>query len=125
MLAACGLDRLGLAGEIGLRLPLETMLPETGQGALALQVRAGDEELVAHARRRGQTRRRVDAERACAAAIGAGCLAPVAAHHDGSVLHALIAAEDGSWLERASGEDPAALAATLMAAAAAAAVGAA
>jgi hypothetical protein len=43
----------------------------------------------------------------------------VAAHHDGSLLHALIAAEDGSWLERASGEDPAALAAMLTTAAAA------
>ena len=47
ILAACGLDRLGLAGEIGLRLPVETMLPEAAQGALALQVRVGEEELVA------------------------------------------------------------------------------
>ena len=30
-----------------------------------------------------ETRRRVEAERACVAPIGAGCLAPVAAHHDG------------------------------------------
>jgi hydroxymethylbilane synthase len=117
VLAACGLDRLGLGGEIGLRLPTGTMLPETGQGALALQVRAGDEALVAHADDAG-TRRQVEAERACAAAIGAGCLAPVAAHHDGETLRALIAAEDGSWLERASGDDPAALAAALVAAAA-------
>src|SRR2546430_416171 len=35
VLAACGLDRLGLDGEIGLRLPIETMLPEAAQGALA------------------------------------------------------------------------------------------
>src|SRR5437660_5404933 len=47
VLAACGLDRLGLEDEIGLRLPVETMLPEAAQGALALQVRAGEEELVA------------------------------------------------------------------------------
>jgi hydroxymethylbilane synthase len=117
VLAACGLDRLGLGGEIGLRLPTGTMLPETGQGALALQVRAGEEELVAHADD-APTRRQVEAERACAATIGAGCLAPVAAHHDGTVLHALIAAEDGSWLERASGDDPAAVAERLVAAAA-------
>ena len=76
------------------------MLPEAAQGALALQVRAGEEELVAHADH-AETRRRVEAERACAAAVGAGCLAPVAAHHDGERLHALIAAEDGSWLEHA------------------------
>ena len=113
VLAACGLDRLGLAGEIGLRLPVETMLPEAAQGALALQVRAGEEELVA-AGDSPETRRRVEAERACVAIVGAGCLAPVAAHHDGERLSALIAAEDGSWIERRSGEDPAAVAAELL-----------
>ena len=51
VLAACGLDRLGLGGEIGLRLAPEMMLPEAGQGALALQVRAGEEQLVAARRR--------------------------------------------------------------------------
>jgi hydroxymethylbilane synthase len=115
VLAACGLDRLGLGAEIGLRLPIETMLPEAGQGALALQVRAGEEELVA-AGDSVETRRRVEAERACVAALGAGCLAPVAAHHDGERLQALIAAEDGSWVERRSGADPVALAAALLAA---------
>jgi hydroxymethylbilane synthase len=115
VLAACGLDRLGLAAEIGLRLPVELMLPEAAQGALALQVRAGEEELVATGDS-VETRRRVEAERACVAALGAGCLAPVAAHHDGTRLEALIAAEDGTWVERQSGADPAALAAALLAA---------
>jgi hydroxymethylbilane synthase len=113
VLACCGLDRLGLGAEIGQRLATSTMLPEAAQGALALQVRAGEEELVAAADSR-ETRRRVEAERACVARIGAGCLAPVAAHHDGERLSALIAAEDGSWIERRSGEDPAALAAELL-----------
>src|SRR5436190_1630165 len=49
VLAACGLDRLGLADEIGLRFPPEQLLPEAGQGALALQVRESEEELVAAA----------------------------------------------------------------------------
>jgi hydroxymethylbilane synthase len=109
VLASCGLDRLGLADEIGLRLDPDMMLPEAAQGALALQVRSGEEELVAgldHA----ETRRRVEPERACVAVIGAGCLAPVAAHHDGTTLHALIADEDGAWIERRSGTDPLALA---------------
>ena len=108
VLAACGLDRLGLAAEIGLRFDPEQMLPEAAQGAVALQVRAGDEQLVAAADH-GETRRRVEAERAAVAAVGGGCLAPVAAHHDGSTLTALIAAEDGSWIERRSGDDPVAL----------------
>ena len=108
VLAACGLDRLGLAGEIGHRFDQSEVLPEAGQGALALQVRAGEEELVAEADD-AETRRRVEAERACVAAVGGGCLAPVAAHHDGSVLEALVADEDGRWLERRRGDDPVAL----------------
>jgi hydroxymethylbilane synthase len=109
VLAACGLDRLGLADQIGRRFEPEELLPEAGQGALALQVRAGEEELVAAADD-AETRRRVEAERACVAAIGGGCLAPVAAHHDGQRLTALVADEDGRWIERRSGTDPAAVA---------------
>jgi hydroxymethylbilane synthase len=114
VLAACGLDRLGLSDEIDRRLEPEEVLPEAGQGALALQVREGEEATVAQADH-AETRRRVEAERACVATIGGGCLAPVAAHHDGTTLTALVAAEDGSWLERRSGDDPAALAAELLA----------
>jgi hydroxymethylbilane synthase len=104
VLAACGLDRLGLAAEIGRRFDPEELLPEAAQGALALQVRAGEEALVA-ALDHGETRRRVEAERACVATVGGGCLAPVAAHHDGATLIGLVAAEDGSWVERRSGGD--------------------
>src|SRR4051794_12149835 len=114
MLAACGLDRLGLSDEIGLRLEPDVMLPEAAQGALALQVRSGEEELVAHADH-GPTRARVEPERQCVSVIGAGCLAPVAAHHDGTTLHALIADEGGAWVERRSGDDPIALAHELVA----------
>ena len=112
VLAACGLERLGLGGEIGHRFEPEAMLPEAGQGALALQVRAGEEHLVAAADD-SETRERVEAERAVVAAVGGGCLAPVAAYHDGSTLTGLVAAEDGSWLERRTGTDPAVLGAEL------------
>jgi hydroxymethylbilane synthase len=114
VLAACGLERLGLAREIGRRFDAEELLPEAGQGALALQVRAGEEELVARADD-AETRRRVEAERRCVAVIGGGCLAPVAAHHDGETLTALVAAEDGAWVERRSGTDPEAVARELLA----------
>ena len=114
MLAACGLDRLGLSAEIGLRLDPEIMLPEAGQGALALQVRAGEENLVARIDD-DETRARVEAERRCVALIGGGCLAPVAAFHDGAILTGLIAQEDGAWLERRTGQDPASIAAELLA----------
>ena len=112
VLAACGLDRLGLEGEIGRRLEPEEVLPEAGQGALALQVRAGEEKLVAAADD-AETRRRVEAERSVVFAIGGGCLAPVAAHHDGERLTALVADENGAWVERRQGTDPEALAAEL------------
>ncbi|MDX6388109.1 MAG: hydroxymethylbilane synthase [Gaiellaceae bacterium] len=112
VLAACGLDRLGLDAEIGLRFDPDELVPEAGQGALALQVRASEEELVAAADH-AETRRRVEAERACVAIIGGGCLAPIAAHHDGEQLTALVAAEDGSWIERRKGTDPVEVAAAL------------
>jgi hydroxymethylbilane synthase len=105
VLAACGLDRLELSAEIGRRFDPAEVLPEAGQGALALQVRADEEELVAHADH-AETRRRVEAERRCVAAVGGGCLAPVAAFHDGMTLTALVAAEDGSWVRRVTGDDP-------------------
>jgi hydroxymethylbilane synthase len=113
VLAACGLDRLGLGEEIGHRFEPETMLPEAGQGALALQVRERDQHLVAAADD-PETRERVEAERAVVAAVGGGCLAPVAAHHDGTTLTGLVAAEDGTWIERRTGDDPAELGAELV-----------
>jgi hydroxymethylbilane synthase len=112
VLAACGLDRLGLAREIGRRFEPDEVLPEAGQGALSLQVRAGEDHLVGAADH-ADTRRRVEAERACVAVIGGGCLAPVAAYHDGEQLIALVAAEDGAWIERRIGADPHEVAAAL------------
>jgi hydroxymethylbilane synthase len=116
VLAACGLDRLGLSDEIGHRFDPDELVPEAGQGAVALQVRAGEEDLASSVDD-PETRRRVTAERACVARIGAGCLAPVAAHHDGESLTALIAAEDGAWVARRRGDDPLVLAEELLAAA--------
>ena len=108
VLAACGLDRLGLAAEIGYRFEPEELLPEAGQGALALQVRAGEEHLVGAADDPA-TREQVEAERTVIAVVGGGCLAAVAAHHDGATLAGLVAAEDGSWLEKRTGADAQAL----------------
>ena len=110
VLAACGLDRLGLVAEIGLRFDPVDMLPEAGQGALALQVRAGEEERVAAADD-AETRRRVEAERTCR---GRGRRRAASRRSQPTTTAAsstaLIAAEDGRWIERRSGDDPAALA---------------
>ena len=116
VLAACGLDRLGLAAEAGYRFDPDEVLPEAGQGAVALQVRRGEEHLVADTDD-ADTRARVESERRCVALVGGGCLAPVAAYHDGAVLTGLVAAEDGAWLERRRGSDPERVAAELVEAA--------
>jgi hydroxymethylbilane synthase len=118
VLATCGLERLGLSAEIGYRFEPDELLPEAGQGALTLQVREGEEELVSGADD-VETRRRVEAERRCVAVVGGGCLAPVAAYHDGATLAGLVADEDGRWVERRRGDDPDALGRELAAAAAA------
>ncbi|MEP6808071.1 MAG: hydroxymethylbilane synthase, partial [Chloroflexota bacterium] len=81
VLAAAGLDRLGVATREDQRLAFEVMLPAPGQGALALQVRAGEPTLSSqlvnldHA----PTRAAVQAERALLRALGGGCLAPLGA----------------------------------------------
>jgi hydroxymethylbilane synthase len=78
LLAAAGLDRLGVTVGEGDRLPLDLMLPAPGQGALAIQVRADDVPLVVSLDH-GPTRIAVEAERALLRALGGGCLAPLGA----------------------------------------------
>jgi hydroxymethylbilane synthase len=92
LLAAAGLDRLGLVGEGGRvlsdgaafvahPLPAELMLPAVAQGALAVECRADDAATLAlvapldHA----ATRAAVTAERACLRRLEGGCQAPIAA----------------------------------------------
>ena len=82
VLAAAGIVRLGVEHEVTQWLPLETMLPAPGQGALAVQCRADDEralELLA-AIDDAATRAATTAERAFLRELGAGCTAPVAAY---------------------------------------------
>ncbi len=116
VLSSCDLDLLGLAHEAGRRFEPEELLPAAGQGALALQVRAGEEGRVAGADD-AETRRRVEAETRCAALVAAGVAVPVGAYHDGAVLTALAADPGGRWIRRASGSDPEAVAGELIAAA--------
>jgi hydroxymethylbilane synthase len=98
ILAAAGLDRLDIAVAPHARLPFEVMLPAPAQGALALQVRAEDEALLAAlaAIEHGPTRIAVDAERALLRRIGGGCLAPLGAlgEVEGTTLRLRAAYED-------------------------------
>jgi hydroxymethylbilane synthase len=78
LLAAVGLDRLGVPPPEADRLSLDLMLPAPGQAALALQVRADDAMLLS-ALDHAPTRLAVEAERALLVALGGGCLAPLGA----------------------------------------------
>jgi hydroxymethylbilane synthase len=87
ILAAAGLRRLGLHARIAFTLDPQVFVPEAGQGAIAVQVRRGEEDLVA-ALDHGPTRVAVESERACVLSLGGGCTVPVAAyawHEDGEL----------------------------------------
>ena len=81
ILAEAGLERLGLAGEITQVLPKSLMLPAVGQGALGLEARADDEQVLAALAplNHPETHAAVRAERAFLAAMRGGCLAPIGA----------------------------------------------
>jgi hydroxymethylbilane synthase len=81
VLAAAGLERLGLGGRIVEALSVGRMIPAVGQGALVVEARAEDSwaERVREVDDWG-TRMEVTAERAFLSAMGGGCRAPFAAH---------------------------------------------
>jgi hydroxymethylbilane synthase len=80
VLAAAGLIRLGRQQEITELLPLDVMLPAPGQGALAVETRVGDwVEALLVPLHDPPTASAVAAERAFLAALGGGCMVPVAA----------------------------------------------
>jgi hydroxymethylbilane synthase len=121
ILAAAGLSRLGLEAYIAQYLPLTVMLPAPGQGALAIQCRAGDTavlELLAPLND-ADTHICVLAERAFLDGLGSGCSLPVGAHatvqDNGIMLTGLVGAADGSRIIEVQGygRDPFALGADL------------
>ncbi len=79
VLAAAGLIRLGLEARIAFCFDPVEFVPEAGQGALALQVRRGEESLVSSLDH-GPSHAQLDAERARVAELGGGCTVAVAAH---------------------------------------------
>ena len=102
VLAAAGLDRLGLAGMITESFAPTTMLPAVGQGALAVEVRADDAATIALLAPLNDpaTAATLQAERAFLAAAEGGCSAAIAAYATldevgGLHLSGLIGAPDG------------------------------
>ena len=109
VLAAAGLNRLGMANRITELLPFDVMCPAPGQGALGIETRqegAGFE--AAGTLNHLPTWTAITAERAVLAALGGGCQLPAGAiaHVDGAhiTLTALVASPDGSECVREFGE---------------------
>jgi hydroxymethylbilane synthase len=97
VLARAGIARLGRLSEVTEVLDPLLMLPAPGQGALAVECRASDTELVEAVRAAiddPRTRAAVVAERSVLAALEAGCSAPVGA------MAEIAEGEDGDelWL---------------------------
>lgn len=80
ILACAGLTRLGLKSRISQELTSDLIIPAVGQGALGIEIRAGDEETCKHVSilNHEETRKACLAERLFLAALGGGCQVPIA-----------------------------------------------
>ncbi|MGD0497713.1 MAG: hydroxymethylbilane synthase [Bryobacteraceae bacterium] len=118
LLAAAGLKRLGWQARIAEILPPETMCPAVGQGALAIETRAGGTGFEAcRALEHAASHAAVEAERAVLRALGGGCQVPIGAHAtvtQGRLrIMAIVASPDGAELVRGEREGSAADAACI------------
>ncbi len=111
VLAAAGLLRLGLEEEIAEILAPEHVCPAPGQGALAIQTRAGDAAQLTCAELNHQaTQQAVTCERAALAALGGGCQLPIGAFarvvQDAIELMAVVISPDGRYQLKAQASGP-------------------
>jgi hydroxymethylbilane synthase len=104
ILAAAGLERLGLMQWVRQYFSPDVMCPAPGQGALGVECRAEDEETIAALKFLDDDAARfaVTAERLVLASLGGGCQTPIGAHYSNadSKLYAVVAAPDGSRVIR-------------------------
>ena len=116
ILAAAGLQRLGLDGRIREILSPADSLPAAGQGALGIEIaaRRTDRADILRPLNHEETAACVTAERALARALGGSCQVPLAAYcvmEDGLLtLNGLVGHPDGSVIIEASAQAPAAYA---------------
>jgi len=110
IVAAAGLIRLGLESRITEYLSLELFLPSVGQGALAIEIRAEDEEIadLVYPLNHEPTWQSVVAERTFLHALGGGCRAPIAAlgtvSGDKLMLRGMVASASGNKILQATEE---------------------
>ena len=113
VLAYAGLVRIGQAGAVTQVFEPDEMLPAPGQGALAVECRAGDAELAALLQlvTDEASMAAATAERSLLEALEAGCSAPIGAYAAGTAqlrMQAVVMSPDGSRTLRAHGGAPAA-----------------
>ena len=119
ILACAGLVRLDMGERIRQRLSAEQILPAVGQGAIGLEAREGDDEVLSliSVLDDAPTRYRVTAERALNQRLDGGCQVPIAGHAllegDQLYLRGLVGEPDGSRIISAELRGPAAQAGTL------------
>ncbi len=107
ILAAAGLKRLGMASRIRSVIEPEDSLPAPGQGAMAIEIPAGREDLrqLLAPLNHPDTAHAVRAERTLSLTFGGSCQIPLAAFAtvDGSAMHlrAMVATPDGTRIARA------------------------
>jgi hydroxymethylbilane synthase len=116
VLAVAGLRRLGRADEISFPIPIESMTPAAGQGALLLQIRDGDEATLraVDAIVDEAALRELTAERTVVSLLGATCNSPLGVYAkvdtraDQMRMEAFVGLPDGSeWLRDSVEGDPA------------------
>lgn len=106
LLACAGLRRLGREDRISVALSTNEMLPAVGQGAVAIEARAGDEDTIGVVRRLEHkfTQLACTAERSLLLSLGGGCLLPIAGYavvRDKKIrLHGLVADTLGKRIVR-------------------------
>ena len=106
ILAYAGLHRLGLDEHITQTIPLDEMLPAVGQGAVAIEIRADNEDAakLAASLDHYPTRTCITAERAFLRTLEGGCQVPIAAHarleDDRLTLEGLVGSLDGRTVVR-------------------------
>lgn len=106
ILANAGLERLELQHRITARIPASQLLPAIGQGALGVEMRKDDSEVLSLLKELddAETHACVAAERAVSRRLDCGCLAPLAGYAviEGGQLHlsALIGQSDGTGVIR-------------------------
>jgi len=114
ILAAAGLNRLGKTDLVKQVIPKDIMCPAAGQGALAIEIRAGDVATGRHLAflDDADARAATTCERALLNRLGGGCQVPIGAaaevRNGGLHLDAIVAHPDGSKILREShdGNDP-------------------